>query len=208
MPRSKLAICILVIISLVSLGFNGYFVNQKVKSNHQSKINLGKRIIQSYYDANMFAGIIRGATDDILEDRTLGQRLSYKYQIGLASQYAQSIPSLIVHAEQISGETFEEMKYTPQFLFTEINNALGIIASHQEKLTEDEMKYLEISHRLFEQVDHLLKSYVIPSASDEHALDMINGGDWIRIAEQINDIFVASPDIEYLFTYRSIADGW
>lgn len=204
MSKVKIVISIIVVILFISsLGLNGYFINQKMKDNRQSDIDWGKHIIQSYYDAAMFAGIIRDATDGILKDNTLEQRLSYKYQIGLASKFTQSIPSLIANAEQINGKPFMQMKYTPQLLFVEINNVLGGIAGHNGKLTDDEITLLKTTNELFVEVDELLKGYMVKNSADDLALDMTEGGTWVGIVEQINNLFVNTPDLEFIFMFRS-----
>ncbi|MNI08917.1 hypothetical protein D3C73_619690 [compost metagenome] len=192
---------VFIVLLIVSVGFNFYFIDQKMKERRQTTIDWGKHLIQSYYDATMFTGTIRDATEGVLKNNTTEQRLSYKYQVGIAYRFNQSIPSLIVGAEEVNGQSFKPMKYNPQGTFLEINNVLGSLASQDGPLQKDEITYLQTTHDLFEKVVELLKGYEVITSSDELALDMTKGGSWVGIVEQINNLFADAPD--YLFTYRS-----
>ncbi|GIP34848.1 hypothetical protein [Paenibacillus sp. J2TS4] len=186
---------------LLSVGFNIYFISHTVKQRQQAELDWGKKLILGYYDASVFAGIMRDATGSLLDNPGVEQRLSYKYQIGLAYRFNQAIPLLIAGAEKINGKPFKPMKYIPAHWFTEINNALGTIGSDGASLTEEELSYVKTAHELFSQTAQLLEGFEVESTADDLALAMAQGGAWVSIVEQINDLFAEAP--EFLFTYRS-----
>lgn len=203
--RRKLILPVLALLLLASAAWNLYFINHNMKERQQAEVDRGKQLILHYYDAIMFAGILRDATGSLLHEHEMEQRMGYKYQAGLAYRFNQAIPALIAGAEEVKGEPFRTIKYTPQAWFTEINNALGTIGSHEGPLQETELNYLRTAHELFSRTAQLLDGYHVENTADDLALAMARGGKWVDIVEEINDIFADAP--EFMFTYRSDAES-
>lgn len=206
--RNKVLFIVLGVVLLVSLGANGYYLSQMATDKREAELERGKEIIHFYYDAMLFAGMMRSATEGLLESQTMEQRLSYTYQVGLASQYTDSLPFLIASAEDVVGHSFTHMRYTRQLFFVEIINALGSIAGHNGQLAEDELAYLQTVNELFTMVDGWLQEVSFENDADAIALQVVQGGPWVGIAEKINDLFADSPETaEYLFTYRAAMEN-
>lgn len=199
--RRTIFICTGIVLLLLSLGLNAYFIADQRAAARQARMEQGKQMIRSYYDAVLYGGMIESATEQLLSGQSMADRLAYKYQIGLASQYSGAIPALIAYAEDRLKQPLPALQYNPQGYFTVITGTLGSIGSQDGPLREEELEYVTTVHQLFVQVNDWLADYEVENTSDANASAMREGGAWVGIAEKINHLFAEAP--EFLFTYSS-----